>query len=174
MEEFVIFGLSVALGLAAWSFVCATYVWPWVRGRPFAEAVRPLLMLHLFRFVGASFLIPGVAGSALSRDFAVPGAYGDVLSVLLAWLALALLRYAAGTIALWVFNVWGTLDLLFAFYKGAFGPGFHPSDLGATFYIPTVYVPLLLCAHAMLFTVLLKGSTQSGDRHSPTATLVNS
>jgi hypothetical protein len=170
MEEFVIFGLSVALSLAAWGIVCATYVWPWVRGRPFAEAVRPLLVLHLFRFVGASFLIPGVAGSTLSRDFALPGAYGDVLAVLLAWVALALLRHAAGTVALWVFNVWGSLDLLFAFYKGAFGPGFHPSDLGATFYIPTLYVPLLLCVHVMIFVLLLKPSTQGSRSRAPSAT----
>jgi hypothetical protein len=161
MEDFAVFGLSVLLSLAAWAVVCATYIWPHLRGRTLAEAARPLLILHLFRFVGLSFLIPGVAGPSLPRSFAEPGAYGDLLAVLLAWAALALRRQPAGIAILWAFNVWGTLDLLFAFYKGAFGPGFQPSYLGATFYIPTVYVPLLLCTHAMLFALLMGASRRT-------------
>ena len=134
-----------------------------------AEAARPILILHLFRFVGLSFLIPGVAGSGLSRAFAEPGAYGDLLTVLLAWVALGVRRHSAGVAALWAFNVWGTLDLLFAFYKGAFGPGFQPASFGATFYIPTVYVPLLLCTHVMLFALLLRPSTGAAAGREPGA-----
>ncbi|MCW6508781.1 hypothetical protein [Lichenifustis flavocetrariae] len=158
MKESEVFGLSVVLALSAWAVVCATTVWPRLRGRTLAEAAQPILILHLFRFVGLSFLIPGVAGPSLSRAFAEPGAYGDLLTVFLAWVALGSRRHPFGVAALWAFNVWGTLDLLYAFYKGAFGPGFQPSFLGATFYIPTVYVPLLLCTHAMLFVLLLRPS----------------
>lgn len=172
MEEFAVFGLSVALAVAAWAVVCATYVWPHLRGRTLAEAARPLLILHLFRFVGLSFLIPGVAGASLSRAFAEPGAYGDLLTVVLAWVALGLRRHRVGVAALWAFNVWGTLDLLFAFYKGAFGPGFQPSFLGATFYIPTVYVPLLLCTHAMIFALLLRPSIRAPAGRNPAAKVV--
>lgn len=171
MDDRALFGLSVVLGLMAWAAVCVTYVWPWVSQKPFAEAARPLIMLHLFRFVGASFLIPGVAGAALSSDFAVPSAYGDLFAVVLAWVALATLRRSGGVVSLWVFNVWGTLDLLFAFYKGTVGGDFQPSAFGATFYIPTLYVPLLFCSHFMLFALLLKQSA-IGSRQNSKARLV--
>jgi len=36
----------------------------------------------------------------------------------LAWLALALGRCPGSRAALWAFNLWGTADLLFAFYQG--------------------------------------------------------
>ena len=156
MESFAIFGLSVALALSAWAVVCTAYVWPRLLDHTLTEAAQPILILHLFRFVGLSFLIPGVAGQSLLRTFAEPGAYGDLLTVVLAWVALGLRRHPAGVAAVWAFNVCGTLDVLFALYKGAFGVGFQPSSLGATFYIPTVYVPLLLCTHAILFALLLR------------------
>jgi hypothetical protein len=161
MNDFMLFGISVTLGLLAWGAVCYSYIWPRVKVYPISEAARPLLYLNLFRFAGASFLIPGVAGPGLQREFAAPGAYGDLIAVALAWTALALRRRSAGIAALWVFNIWGTGDLVYAFYKGLFDPHFHPADLGATFYIPTVYVPLLLCAHFMIFVMLLRPASKS-------------
>ncbi len=67
MNELMLFGISVALSFLAWGTVCYSYIWPRLRVLPLAEAARPLLVLHLFRFVGASFLIPGVAGSSCRR-----------------------------------------------------------------------------------------------------------
>lgn len=152
------FELSVVLSLVAWAAVCARYVWPRVRDLPLVDAARPLLMLNLFRFVGASFLNPGVGSAALPREFSVPAAYGDLIATALAWLALAVLRRPAGIAALWAFNIWGTLDLAFAFYEGV---DFPPSLFGATFYIPTVYVPLLFCTHAMLFVLLSRNGLKT-------------
>lgn len=164
MDGFQLFGLSVALSFAGWAFVSVNYIWPRVRTRSVTQAAPLLLTFHLFRFVGASFLIPGVAGASLSADFAKPGAYGDLIAVGLAWVALFLLKRPAGIAALWVFNIWGFCDLLFAFYKGAFGPGFEPGFLGATFYVPTLYVPLLICTHIMMFNMLLGSRSASNGR----------
>jgi hypothetical protein len=157
MAELMIFGISVALSFAAWGAVCYRYIWPFIRSRSLPDAAAPLLYINVFRFVGASFLVPGVAGS-LPRSFAVAGAFGDLFAVILAWVALMLLRKRAGYAALWIFNLWGAADLLLAFYQGLFDANFFPSALGATFYIPTVYVPLLLCVHLMLFVLLLRAS----------------
>jgi hypothetical protein len=160
MTDLMIFGMSVAFSFVAWGAVCSRYIWPFVRSRSLPDAATPLLYLNVFRFVGASFLVPGVAGS-LPRAFAAPGAFGDLFAVVLAWVALILLRRPAGYAALWLFNLWGAGDLLFAFYQGLFDEDFHPSALGATFYIPTVYVPLLLCVHFMLFALLLRARSMS-------------
>lgn len=162
MNEFLLFGLSVALSFCAWGYLSINYVWPWLSQLPLASAARPILAVNLFRFVGLSFLFPGVAGLTPSA-FAIPGAFGDLLAVVLAWIALFLLNRPAGVVALWIFNVWGTVDLIFAFYQGIFGPDFRPSALGATFYIPTVYAPMLLSAHAMLFILLMRRRKTTAD-----------
>jgi hypothetical protein len=155
MTERLLFGSSVVLSFLAWGVVCLAYVWPHLRTLELHDAARPILFLHVFRFVGAGFLIPGVVGPELPSAFAAPAAYGDLGAMGLAWLALALGRRPGSRVALWVFNLWGAVDLLFAFYQGI-RLDIEPSAWGAAFLILTVYVPLLLCTHAMLFVLLLR------------------
>jgi hypothetical protein len=70
---------------------------------------------------------------------------------------LALAAEASWAIAIvWVFNIWGTLDLLHAIYQGQIAVGIAPGSLGAAFYIPTVVVPALLVTHALIFWLLLR------------------
>lgn len=74
------------------------------------------------------------------------------MSALLALLSLVALRRGS-SLALplvWVFNVVGTLDLLNALRHANAIP-----TLGATWYIPTFFVPLLLVTHVMIFARLL-------------------
>ena len=56
----------------------------------------------------------------------------------------------------WVFNVWGAVDLLNAFYQSQIGIGIGPGSLGAAFFIPTVVVAPLLVTHAQIFWLLLQ------------------
>jgi hypothetical protein len=150
------FGTSVALGFVAWGIFAARYLWPALRDQPRTEALRLLLLLHSFRFIGLAFLVPGVVSPDLPGAYARPAAYGDLIAALLALLALAGLRSRLGIVLVWVFNVWGSADLLFAFYQGVIGVGLEPGQLGATYFIPTVVVPLLLIAHGLMFRLLLK------------------
>ena len=78
MLQQTVFGLSVAFSFVAWSIVARDFVWPALNGRSRADALRPLLILHSFRFVGLSFLIPGVVSPDLPVAFAAPAAYGDL------------------------------------------------------------------------------------------------
>jgi hypothetical protein len=57
-----------------------------VRSR--AEALRPLLVLHSFRFIGLAFLVPGVVSPDLPSSFAHSAAYGDIIAAILALLSL--------------------------------------------------------------------------------------
>jgi len=114
-------------------------------------------MLHAFRFLGLAFVVPGVASPELPAAFAQPVAYGDLLSALLALLALATLRSRNGTVLTWVFNIFGTADMLFAFYLG--GRISLPATqglLGAGYFIFAAYVPLLLITHGLAFRILLR------------------
>jgi hypothetical protein len=156
MLQQTLFGLSVAFSFAAWSLVARDFVWPALNDRSRADALRPLLILHSFRFVGLSFLIPGVVSPDLPVAFAAPAAYGDLVAMLLALLAFAALRGRVGVVLVWLFGIWGTVDLLYAFFNG-YRVELQPGHLGAAFYIPTVVVPLLLVTHVLVFRILLRG-----------------
>jgi len=146
---------SIAFSLIAWGIVAARYIWPALRLRQRSEALRPLLILHSFRFIGLAFLIPGVVSPDLPRAFATSAAFGDIVAAALALLSLALLRSSPGLIIAWIFNVWGSVDLVNAFYQ-ANATGLSPGQLGAAYFIPTLIVPLLLITHGLAFRVLLR------------------
>src|SRR4030095_7089228 len=116
MPARALFGINVAFGFLVWGFVAWQYIWPALRQRTRAEALRPLLLLHAFRFVGLAFLIPGVVSPNLAAAFARPAAYGDLLTATLALLSLATLGVGGGIVLVWAFNIIGTSDLLYAFY----------------------------------------------------------
>ena len=154
MSPQLCFFTSIAFGLIAWGLVARQFIWPRLRALPRTDALRPLLTLHSFRFIGLAFLVPGVVSPELPSTFAHAAAYGDLVAAALALLSLALLPRAAGVAAAWIFNIWGTVDLLGAFYQ-ANAAGLLPGQLGATYFIPIFGVPLLLVTHALAFRILL-------------------
>ena len=154
-QQNIWFFVSIAFSLIAWGVVTARYIWPELRLRPHAEALRPLLILHSFRFIGLAFIIPGVVSPDLPSAFAHSAAYGDLIAAILALLSLLLLPSAAGVVAAWIFNLWGAADILNAFYQ-ANHAGVLAGQLGATYFIPTVIVPLLLMTHGVAFRILLQ------------------
>ena len=157
------FFVSIAFSFIAWGIVTARYLWPALRLRQRADALRPLLILHSFRFMGLAFLVPGVTSPDLPSAFAHPAAYGDVLAAALASLSLLLLSSRAGVVVAWIFNLWGSVDLLNAFYQ-ANQAELVPGQLGAAYFIPTVFVPLLLITHGLAFRILLQHEDESATR----------
>ena len=149
------FFVSIAFSLIAWAIVAAQYIWPKLRERQRAEALRPILILHSFRFIGLAFLIPGVVSADLPSSFARSAAYGDMIAAILALFTLISLPSASGVVLAWIFSVWGSADLLNAFYQ-ANHAGITAGQLGATYFIPTFVVPLLLITHVLTFRILLQ------------------
>jgi hypothetical protein len=163
MPPQIFFFLSIAFSLIAWGIVTARYIWPELRRRGRAEALRPLLVLHSFRFIGLAFLVPGVVSPDLPSAFAHSAAYGDIIAATLALLSLLWLPKGAGIFTAWIFNLWGLADLLNAFYQ-ANRAGLSAGQLGATYFIPTLIVPLLLITHGLAFRILLQHQKQSAMR----------
>lgn len=158
MPPHVAFRISVPFGLIAWGTVAVLYIWPALSGLPVPDALRPLLILHAFRYVGLAFLIPGVVSPELPAAFARPAALGDLVAAFLALLALLGLGNAVGTALTWIFNIWGSADLIFAFYNGArlVRTGkLRATYFGAAYFLPAFYVPLLLITHGIIFCRLL-------------------
>ena len=154
----LIWGLTVAFGLLAWGVFAAQYIWPAIGRREFAEALRPILVLHGFRYIGLAALIPGVISIQLSGTLFARGlAYGDVAAATLALIALAALRTKFATPLVWLFNIFGTADLLNAFYQGGrISLANAPGALGAVYFLPVFGVPLLLVTHFLVFRLLLR------------------
>jgi hypothetical protein len=63
MPSPALFGISVAFGLTVWGAVAWHYIWPALRERPSPENLKPILLLHGFRFLGLAFVVPGVVVS---------------------------------------------------------------------------------------------------------------
>lgn len=153
-----LFGLSVAMSFIASGIIAWLFVWPRLKVMSRDDALLPLVVPHTFRFVGLSFLVPGVVSPSLAPAFAAPAAYGDLGAAILAIAAVFSLRYRTlwAIPLVWLFNLWGTIDLLNAIYQGQIGVGIGPGSLGAAFFIPTVIVPALLITHGLIFRLLLQ------------------
>ena len=156
MEGIQIFGLQFSLSLLAYGLIAKWYVAPGLAALPLQDALVPLLFLHAFRHLGMVFLVPAVVAPTLTPAFAKPTAYGDLLTGVLAFLAILALHYrwplALGLT--WLVNCAGTVDLLHAFYQGIsrdVGP-----HLGSAWYIPTFAVPALYVTHFMMFAMLVR------------------
>src|ERR1700756_310964 len=76
----------------------------------------PILLLHSTRHLGMMFLSRGATYPGLPLQFAYPAAFGDLLTAVLALIAIPFVlrgsRFARP--AVWVFNIFGTIDLLLA------------------------------------------------------------
>ena len=162
MEVFALFGISMLMSLVSSAVLAKLHIWPRLRIANREHALVQLVAPHMFlRFIGLSFLVPGVVSASLPAAFAVPAAYGDFIAGILAIVAtIALSQRASWAIAVvWLFNIWGATDLLFAVYQGL-RIQIHPGALGAAFFIPTAVVPPLLVTHVLIFRLLVRGEVK--------------
>jgi hypothetical protein len=159
MNPRAVFGLSTLMSLLSAIVLAVLFAQPSLRNINTEQALIWLVAPHMVRFIGLSFLVPGVVSASLPQAWAKPAAYGDFVAGILAIIATAgLARTANWAIAtVWIFNVWGLGDLLLAFYKGA-RVNLEPGALGAGFYIVTAVVPVLLVSHALIFELLMRSN----------------
>jgi len=153
MDPLSIFVLQLVLSITVFTIVAKWYVSPWLAEKTNGQALTVLIFPHAMRHIGLLFFVPGVVSQPLPDFFSYTAAYGDLVSGLLALLALVILRKGWGIAIplVWLFNIVGSVDLLNALRHVDVVP-----DLGATWYIPTFLVPLLLVTHAMIFARLLR------------------
>jgi len=157
MRARILFGLSIMLSLVSSCVAAALLVWPALHTLDRHTALLWLVAPHMFlRLLGLSFLVPGVVSASLPEQWAKPAAYGDLTAGVLAIIATTALAAGAtwAIAAVWIFNVEGAVDLLYAYYEGG-RIKLDPGSLGAGFYIVTAIVPPLLVGHALIFLLLL-------------------
>jgi len=158
MSPETLFRIHLVLGYVAWLLCFGVYILPRLRAMGRFEAHRAIATLHSFRFFGLVFLLPGVVGASLPASFTVFAAYGDFATGLLALLALATARVRP---LFWLFvvafNLMGTADILIDYYHAVqAGLPAMAGQLGSTYVIPVIYVPLLMITHAVALYWLVR------------------
>ena len=161
MSPATIFQLQLVLGYVPWLLCFGAYVWPRLKAMDRVEAQRAIATLHSFRFFGLVLIVPGVVGSNLPAGFAAFAAYGDFATGLLAMLALVTVGVRP---LFWLFvvafNLVGAADIIIDYYHGnQVGLAALAGELGATYAIPIIYVPLLMITHFVAFYWLARSAS---------------
>jgi hypothetical protein len=158
MSPETLFRIHLVCGYVAWLLCFGVYVWPWLKAMDRLEAQRAIATLHSFRFFGLVFILPGVVGPNLPAGFATFAAYGDFATGVLAMLALLAVRIRPLFWAFIVaFNVVGTVDLFADYYHATvLGLPAAAGELGATYAIPIIYVPVLMITHVVAIYWLVR------------------
>ncbi len=160
-----LFQIHLVLGYVAWLLCFGVYILPRLRSMRRVEAHRVIATLHSFRFFGLVFILPGVVGPNLPASFAQFTAYGDLATGLLAMLALLTVRVRA---LFWLFvvafNLVGAADILLDYYHAIrAGLPALAGQLASAYFIPVIYVPLLMITHILAFYWLARPQPKSGS-----------
>ena len=130
------------------------YVLPNLRECEPRRVLLPILLLHSLRHLGLMFLAPGAIYAGMPMQFAYPAAFGDLLTAVLALIAIPAVATGArrAKLLVWLFNIVGSLDLfnaiaLATLYDAA-------PFMGAAYWIPSFWVPALLVTHYITFVLL--------------------
>lgn len=96
----------VILGLAGW-----WWAWPRLKSMRPADALSLLLIVHCFRTLGVSLMVPA-AGIDIPARAAQEIGYGDLAAATLALISIIALRYRPGISRplIWAFSIVGTVD----------------------------------------------------------------
>jgi hypothetical protein len=146
--QLVLVAITVAL-FAAWRFGSEFRIWLKNLGW------RPVVALHLTRFVGFYFLYLYDRGN-LPYAFAVPGGIGDIIT---ATLASALIVWPSGVrrhpTLLFLWNLFGLIDIIFVVFTAARLAIGDPMSMAALLrfplsLLPTFLVPLIIASHLWL------------------------
>jgi hypothetical protein len=158
MSPQAIFPAHLVLGYVACLLCFGTYILPKLRLMDSFNAQRVIATIHSFRFLGLVFILPGVVGANLPTSFARFAAYGDFATGILAILALLSVRRRP---LFWFFvvayNLVGATDILVDYYHAIrIGLPYVAGQLGAAYFIPIIYVPMLMITHVVALYWLVR------------------
>ncbi len=164
MSPATIFDIHLVLGYVPWLLCFGAYLWPRLKAMDPIEAQRAIATLHSFRFFGLVFLIPGVVGPNLPAGFAAFAAYGDFATGVLAILALLTVRISPlFWLLIGAYNLVGAADILVDYYHGnQLDLPTLAGELGATYAIPIIYVPLLMITHGAALYLMARSRFLTG------------
>jgi hypothetical protein len=168
MSPFQVLATQQTLSLVAFALLARWHVAPRLAVLPRAEALTPLLWVHVFRYAPLTLYAPGQVDPLIPADAAAAVAYGDLAAAPVAMVALAALKLRArGAMALvWAFSVVSVADLVYATWK-AVGAEMYRFPMGWNWYILNFYVPMLVVSQAMILHRLVRDPRQKAHDAPP-------
>lgn len=151
--------LTVNLVLSTFVFWLAAklYVLPKLDDYGPRTILLPILLLHSLRHLGLMFLAPGAVYPGIPTQFTYPAAFGDMLTSVLAMIAIpaVAMQVRIAKLLVWIFNIVGSLDLIDAIVLATVYDA--APFMGPAYWIPAFWVPALIVTHYLTFLVLLRG-----------------
>ena len=148
---------SYTVAFVAFGLMGRWYLWPALKDRAPRTALTPLLLYASFRVNSLMFVMPGLVSAQLPKAFAIPTAYGDLTAAVLAFIALwpVRLEKTAAIPLVWLFNIAGLLDLVYANIS-TFKDHVDPTYLGISYYLAAINVPAMVVVHVLIFAYLFR------------------
>jgi hypothetical protein len=160
MNSTQIFWMQILTSVFVFGIVAVWYVWPSLTKLSRNAALIPLLFVHVFRYVGMTLLVTDMIDPKLPREFLSSAAYGDLLAAALALASIFALRsnWRVAVPLVWVANTWGFADLLNGL-RSVLQLNIPSFNLATFWYIYTIYAPLVVVSHLMIFWILIKSTS---------------
>ncbi len=155
--------LIFALNVVTFALVVRWFVWPRLVPLDRHTALIPLVAFHWIRTAGMLALLPGMTGEFHRSDWAREIAAGDLLTVVLAWIAVGLLRARkrAAIPVVWLFNIVGLVDVANAM-RNAVAGAVPVHAIGAQALVIAFGPPALIVSHVAIFVLLLRRPAGEG------------
>jgi hypothetical protein len=158
MQSFLdrILTLNLICTTVIFAVAARLYILPNLSGWKIEQVLVPMLLLHSLRHLGMMFLTPGAIYAGMPPQFAYPAALGDFITAILAFTAIPLVlkNLMAAKPLLWLFNAFGTIDLITAISLATIFQA--PLFMGPSYWIPAFWVPSLLVTHYIMFHILIR------------------
>lgn len=168
MNTILIFATQATLSLLSFGLIAGWGIYPRLRDRSLREALTPLLLFETLRTIGLIVLVPGLVAATLPAGFAVPAAVGDMLAVVLAFVALVAVRadWQVAPALVWLFTVVGLVDFINAIAQAVRFDVVEQHQLGIAWLLPTYGVPVFTVVQVMVIALLLtrRSNRAAGNR----------
>src|SRR6266852_3900868 len=111
-----LFAIQFTLSFIIFRLVAKWYIAPSLGKLPLQAALAPLFLVHALRYLPSSAFAPGQVDPRIPMDAMAGIAYGDLVSAILALIAVVFLHYGwSGAVAVaWLVNGVTSLDWLYA------------------------------------------------------------
>lgn len=120
MPPFYLLNLQTTFSLIAFALIAKWHITPRLAKLPLEDALILLLWIHVFRYTPLTLFAPGQVDPNLPQSVANSIAYGDLISAILAFIAILFLRYrlTGAILVAWIFNIVGIADIVNALIQG--------------------------------------------------------
>lgn len=164
-------GLAMTASFAVFGLATVWYALPWLRARPFEQAVVPLLWINAGRYVALQLISAQQFGFVASDSALRQIVYGDLIGAALAIASLVALRarWSGARLLVWVLVGATVVDLGNALRIGLAEDLFSTAH-DVSLIILTFYVPALWISAGLITWLLLRSPVRAESpppRHVP-------